>query len=81
METLVIAEHIADMLITDYEVDAEELTPETTLEDLSLDSLALVELSLAMEKKLGVRVAEGVLMPGQTIDQAAEALYTLRAQA
>ncbi|MFJ2773799.1 acyl carrier protein [Streptomyces sp. NPDC087300] len=39
-------------------VPVEGLTPETTLADAELDSLALVELSLILEKSLGFEIPE-----------------------
>jgi acyl carrier protein len=62
-----------------YEVPAEQVSPDVRFEDLSLDSLALIELSLAIERGLGVSVAEGVLAPELTVAQAAAVVTTLPA--
>jgi acyl carrier protein len=52
------------------------LPPETlaeggTFEDIGFDSLALIELSLTIEKEFGVRLASGQLTPSQTVAEAA----------
>ncbi|CAM5417392.1 hypothetical protein SBADM41S_01805 [Streptomyces badius] len=45
---------ITDCLIQDFEVPADRVTPGATLDQLDLDSLALVELSLIVEERLGL---------------------------
>jgi acyl carrier protein len=56
---------LASLLTTTLGRPAASITPETVLDDLSLDSLALVELSVALTEHLGVRV-NGV-QRGQTL--------------
>jgi acyl carrier protein len=46
------------ILVENFGVSAEEVTPETTFADLELDSLDLVELSMAVEDRLGVGLAD-----------------------
>lgn len=77
--TMAIPDLISGLLISKYEVDADEIAPDTVFEDLSLDSLALMEMSLALEKKLGVTITEGTLVPHQTLGEAASVLGSLRA--
>ncbi|WP_329499287.1 acyl carrier protein [Kitasatospora herbaricolor] len=49
---------ISDCLTTEFAVAPERVTPDATLEQLQLDSLALVELSLMVEERFGVTVAD-----------------------
>jgi acyl carrier protein len=39
-----------------FRVPQEEITPEITLEELQLDSLALAEFALILEERLGVKI-------------------------
>lgn len=41
-----------------FEVVAESIRPDATLESLDLDSLPLAELALALQEELGVKVEE-----------------------
>jgi acyl carrier protein len=50
---------INNIMIEDFEIDPSILKPEASLgEDLELDSLDAVDLVVAIEKKLGVRIEE-----------------------
>ncbi|MET9363223.1 acyl carrier protein [Streptomyces sp. NPDC006632] len=72
---------IVQILTEKFEIPAEDATPQTVFDDLGVDSLALLEMSLILEKRLGISIAEGVLESGQTIQQAAGALDVLGAAA
>jgi acyl carrier protein len=50
-------------------VETESLTEDTTLESLDLDSLLIVELSVAVEKEFGVVLDEIQLAPERSIGQ------------
>lgn len=50
-------------------VETESLTGDTTLESLDLDSLLIVELSVAVEKEFGVVLDETQLAPERTVDE------------
>ena len=45
---------LRDILVKDYELAAERLTPETVLADIELDSLALTELIFSLEDEFHV---------------------------
>lgn len=60
-------DRVRDILVNSFGVDAGDITPEATFEDLDLDSLDLVEFALAAEEQLGVRIT----------DEEAEGLSTL----
>ncbi|WP_030382866.1 MULTISPECIES: acyl carrier protein [unclassified Streptomyces] len=63
---------LRDILVGPFKVDPEKVTPEATLEQLGLDSLSVVELSLILEKDLGVRVSDDELLGTPTIGAMAE---------
>jgi acyl carrier protein len=72
---------INEILTTKYEIPAAELSETTVFEDVAVDSLALLEISLLLERQLGVPIAEGTLGGHQTIGQAAVAVGALLAPA
>ncbi len=48
-----------ERILTDtFQVPAEEVSPEATFDSLELDSLDLVELTLAVEEELGVKIED-----------------------
>ncbi|MEV6732242.1 MULTISPECIES: acyl carrier protein [unclassified Streptomyces] len=72
---------IIEILTGKFEIPAEEVSQGAVLEDLAVDSLALLEMSLILEKRLGVSIEEGVLASHQTIDEAARVVEGLGAPA
>ncbi|WP_103863442.1 phosphopantetheine-binding protein [Aquimarina sp. I32.4] len=57
MNKEVIIEKINDFLIDEFEVEAEEISPEANLkETLELDSLDFVDLVVAVESNFGVKL-------------------------
>lgn len=64
-------DRVSTILVDNFGVDAEAVSPEATFEDLDLDSLDLVEFALAAEEELGVRIedeeAEGLESLGATV--------------
>ncbi|AKZ56974.1 Acyl carrier protein [Streptomyces ambofaciens ATCC 23877] len=72
---------IIEILTGKFEIPQEEVARSTVFEDLAVDSLALLEMSLLLEKRLGVSIAEGVLTSQQSIDEAARAVEALGAPA
>jgi acyl carrier protein len=63
---------ITATLIETFELDAGQLTPQSTFEDLGLDSLALVEMALVVHEHTGTAV-EGIT-PQSTLAEAAALL-------
>jgi acyl carrier protein len=54
-----IAEMVVDVLEDDFEVERERIVPEAHLfDDLELDSLDIVDLVVAMQKKFNVQIRE-----------------------
>lgn len=61
-------ERLKEIIVGKFDLDADDITPESTLEGLELDSLDLVELSLIIEKELGVPVTDDELAEARQID-------------
>ncbi|MEU2656380.1 acyl carrier protein [Streptomyces sp. NPDC007325] len=72
-----VATMIIEILTGKFDVPAEDVTQTTVLEDVEVDSLALLEISLILEKRLGVSIEEGVLNSRQTVEQAADVIARL----
>jgi acyl carrier protein len=66
--------YITDVLREEFDVPAELLTPDTPFEEMSIDSLVLLELAVIVERQLGVVVEEGELTEEQTLGEAAALL-------
>jgi acyl carrier protein len=60
-------ETLKEILVSKLKVEPTQVTPEATREDVELDSLAVVELSLLLEKELGIAVSDDELLDTDTI--------------
>lgn len=49
-------ERVKELLAEHLEMDAEEITNETTFEDLDVDSLDTVEIMMEMEDEFGIEI-------------------------
>ena len=58
-------DRVASVLQTQFSVPREHLTPQTSLTDLGLDSLALMEFVFAVEDQFSLRIPEDRLDPRQ----------------
>lgn len=65
-------ETLADLLITRFDVEADEIRPDVTFEDLEMDSLFLVELLVVVQTEIGVSIDEDLASPRDTIGHVAE---------
>lgn len=72
-------EKVKSILVTGFNMPADQVGPEATLEDLGLDSLATVEFALALEKELGVEISDDEVADLERIDKIAD-LVERRAQ-
>jgi acyl carrier protein len=68
---------LKSILVDDLELPEEDIRPEATLEEAGMDSLAMVELSLVLEKKCGVRIGDDDLVETATVAQIADLLAEL----
>ncbi|MFF3851256.1 acyl carrier protein [Streptomyces sp. NPDC002328] len=55
-----------------HDTPAERFTPEATFAELDVDSLTMVEISIRIERDLGVTVHDSELRPTLTLADAAE---------
>jgi acyl carrier protein len=60
-------EQLKDILVKNLKVAPELIISEATWQDLEMDSLAMVELSLMLEQELGVGIADEELLELATI--------------
>jgi acyl carrier protein len=51
-------ETVAKIFVESFVVPAERITAEATLEELELDSIELVELSMIIEQEFGVKLSD-----------------------
>lgn len=65
-------EAVKDVLTDWLMIPPELVIPEATPEDAGIDSLTLVELSLAIQKDMGVSIGESELVRARTIGEIAD---------
>ncbi|MEU3315958.1 acyl carrier protein [Streptomyces sp. NPDC006662] len=68
---------LIDTLVTKFDAPPGSADARTSLGETAVDSLALVELGLILEERLGTPVPDGVLHPDQSLREAAQALAAL----
>jgi acyl carrier protein len=74
-------ETLKEMLVSKLKVAPEQVTPEATREDVELDSLAVVELSLLLEKELGLQISDDELLEAATMGDMADLMVERSASA
>jgi acyl carrier protein len=75
-------EALATLLTTkDFEVDAAAIHPQATLKELGMDSLAIVDLVIALQKDYRVPLDETKDAGGLTVGALADLLETVQGQA
>ncbi|MGZ0782537.1 phosphopantetheine-binding protein [Pseudomonas saponiphila] len=60
-------EAITLMLKEKYQVPAQQLHAEAVYEELNLDSLTLLEVSMALERGFDIKVPDGTIVPEHSI--------------
>lgn len=60
-------DRLAGILATLHDAPADRLTPEATFAELDVDSLTMVEISIRLERDLGVTVHDSELRPTLTL--------------
>lgn len=60
-------EQLKEILSLKLKVSPEAITPEATREDIELDSLAVVELSLLLKSELDLDVSDDDLLEAETV--------------
>lgn len=72
-------ERLAEVLITEFDVDPAALGPDVPARNLDLDSLAMLELAVIVAEETGVKVEEMQLGPDVTLGQIADQFVELLA--
>jgi acyl carrier protein len=62
-----------EILVEDFDIPADEITPDATFEALGMDSLDVVDLTLAVEERTGVKLEDSELEDVRTVGQAVDA--------
>lgn len=73
-----ISSYLSAVLEENFDVIAEDLAPDKTLDDLGVDSVATIELVDILQEKFGIKIADEELTNKNTVDQV---VSTLRAKA
>jgi len=58
------------ILVEDFDIPADEIAPEATFEALGLDSLDVVDLTLAIEERTGIKLEDEELEDVRTVGDA-----------
>ncbi|MBT2384967.1 acyl carrier protein [Streptomyces sp. ISL-11] len=73
-------QRLASLLVKHCGLEADEVTPDATFRSLEVDSLALVELSLAAEQEFATQIGEDDLDLDGTVADAAAVITAKIAQ-
>ncbi|MFD4628982.1 acyl carrier protein [Streptomyces sp. NPDC058284] len=71
-------DRLVGLLAKGFGIEADEVVPENTFEDLELDSLALVELTLAVQEEFGISLTDDDLQAKSSLAEAAGVLDVKR---
>ena len=63
---------LTSILVEDFDIPADEISPEVTFEELGLDSLDVVDLTLAIEERTGIKLEDEELEDVRTVGQAVD---------
>jgi acyl carrier protein len=66
-----VTEEIAALLVRNFGVEPGDVRPEASLRELGMDSLALEELRVLLEERLGIDLEDVQLTSRETMDQLA----------
>jgi acyl carrier protein len=68
---------LAHILVSDFELPAEQLTPGSELaEDLDLDSIDAIDIAVRLEQETGVRVGEDDLKSIRSLGDVVEIVHS-----
>lgn len=70
-----------EVLTAEFGIDAAEVAPEATFEALGLDSLDVVELTLVLEERTGVKLEDEELEDVRTVQDAIDKVASKQAAA
>lgn len=63
---------VAQVISTRFKIEISRVTPEASFDDLGLDSLSQIELALALQKELGVKISDAELTQISTVSDIVE---------
>ncbi|MDQ1047468.1 acyl carrier protein [Streptomyces sp. V4I2] len=66
MNSQAVAESIATILTDNFDLD-QDVTPATRFSEIELDSLIMLELSVIIERKYGIKIAEDELVEAGSV--------------
>ncbi|WP_030565789.1 acyl carrier protein [Streptomyces aureocirculatus] len=69
---------LKEILVDKLKVDPSRITPHATREEAELDSLAVVELSMLLDKEYGVVISDDELMEAENIGEMARMMTERR---
>jgi len=58
-------EIVKNIIVEEYQVNPDVITPESRMSDLDLDSLAFVDLLFRIEDAIGKKIPESAIQPDQ----------------
>ena len=64
-------ELLKTIMVEDLQLDASAVSPGATREDAGLDSLAMVDLSVALSRRLGIEISDDQLLELKTVAEIA----------
>lgn len=67
-------EAITVMLRETYQVPAQQVHADAVYDELSLDSLTLLEVSMALERGFDLKVPDGTILPEHTIAKSVDSI-------
>ncbi|PHM30072.1 acyl carrier protein [Xenorhabdus innexi] len=70
----IIFERIKSLLIGKYYVSVDNVTQDAIYEDLELDSLTLLEISVILEKEFNLIIPDGILSSEMSIDESIDTI-------
>ena len=70
-----------EILTTKFDVPEREITPGSTMDELDIDSLALAELALALQDRVGVKIEDHEADKDTTVAELTATLAAKRATA
>ncbi|MEV5886945.1 acyl carrier protein [Streptomyces sp. NPDC052020] len=70
---------LKEILVSMLKVSPDLITEEATREEAELDSLAVVELSMLLEKDYGIKISDDELMEAESIGEMARMMTERRA--
>ncbi|MEU6732676.1 phosphopantetheine-binding protein [Streptomyces physcomitrii] len=71
-------EQLTAIVVRLHDAPADRISPEATFSDLDVDSLTMVEISMRVERELGVTIEDEELLPELSLGAAAELISARR---